>query len=558
MESYLHDAPIDPVPRPPSRLSLSWWSLLEMLPELPAAPSWSPHSELLTTQGLAVLRTQDRYASLECGPVGGGHGHADRLHLTHHADGVRWLCDVGTASYVARELFWYRSTLAHNAPRIDGRSQTAGDATCDAFEARDQWAWAHGSFGDITRTVVMGPAYLIDLVEFATRDDHVFELPWHCTGEASVETPGTWVPDELTDEFVSAVERFEPAAPGTLVITCSIGGRRLRVHLVAGGALLRAEGPGRPGSGVGKREKFFLVRARGRAARFFTVLESVAEDAPVLGVRAKGDQVEVETARGVERHAAQPGGWSVDGPSGSVRLSGRRKPEAPFEPLIHIDRVTKATGNALRLDTPPDLDGTLAGFDTPDPLTLDIEDQYRRSEEPYAGAEECSAVAWVNWTDEALYVAVEVTKPELLFRAPDAPPLLLDNEHDDIHSDGLQVYVQEGEAGAVLGFLIVPVGEERGELRVRAVDGTAGRPEMVRGAWEAIEGGYRVTFAIEFSKEGRARRGGTIGFDLIVNEMRPDRVRRAGQLVWSGGNGWVWLRGDRQSTERFGVLELIG
>ena len=330
------------------------------------------------------------------------------------------------------------------------------------------------------------------------------------------------------------------------------------MHLVAGGALLRAEGPGRPGSGVGKREKFFLVRARGRAARFFTVLESVAEDAPVLGVRAKGDQVEVETARGVERHAAQPGGWSVDGPSGSVRLSGRRKPEAPFEPLIHIDRVTKATGNALRLDTPPDLDGTLAGFDTPDPLTLDIEDQYRRSEEPYAGPEECSAVAWVNWTDEALYVAVEVTKPELLFRAPDAPPLLLDNEHDDIHSDGLQVYVQEGEAGAVLGFLIVPVGEERGELRVRAVDGTAGRPEMVRGAWEAIEGGYRVTFAIEFSKEARARRGGTMGFDLIVNEMRPDRVRRAGQLVWSGGNGWVWLRGDRQPTERFGVLELIG
>jgi len=31
-----------------------------------------------------------------------------------------------------------------------------------------------------------------------------------------------------------------------------------------------------------------------------------------------------------------------------------------------------------------------------------------------------------------------------------------------------------------------------------------------------------------------------------------------GQLVWSGGNGWVFLRGDRQDPERFGVLELVG
>src|SRR2546422_4838265 len=42
MESYLHDAPIPPVPRPPSRVTLSWWSLLEILPELPAdVPAWT-------------------------------------------------------------------------------------------------------------------------------------------------------------------------------------------------------------------------------------------------------------------------------------------------------------------------------------------------------------------------------------------------------------------------------------------------------------------------------------------------------------------------------------
>jgi hypothetical protein len=33
-------------------------------------------------------------------------------------------------------------------------------------------------------------------------------------------------------------------------------------------------------------------------------------------------------------------------------------------------------------------------------------------------------------------------------------------------------------------------------------------------------------------------------------------MRRAGQLVWSGGGGWVYLRGDRQNESGFGVLEL--
>jgi hypothetical protein len=47
-----------------------------------------------------------------------------------------------------------------------------------------------------------------------------------------------------------------------------------------------------------------------------------------------------------------------------------------------------------------------------------------------------------------------------------------------------------------------------------------------------------------------------LGFDLLVNEMLPERERRSGQLVWSGGSGWVWLRGDRQDPSRFGELEL--
>ena len=98
-----------------------------MAPSLPdeAAP-WAPGSVLMAEQGLAILRSGRRYASLECGRFGGGHGHPDRLHLTLFADGRHWLADPGTGSYVSRDLFWYRSTLAHNAPRLDGRSQAPG------------------------------------------------------------------------------------------------------------------------------------------------------------------------------------------------------------------------------------------------------------------------------------------------------------------------------------------------------------------------------------------------------------------------------------------------
>jgi hypothetical protein len=40
---------------------------------------------------------------------------------------------------------------------------------------------------------------------------------------------------------------------------------------------------------------------------------------------------------------------------------------------------------------------------------------------------------------------------------------------------------------------------------------------------------------------------GAITFDLIVNERPPERERRRGQLVLSGGGGFGYLRGDRHA-----------
>ena len=559
-ESYLHDAPLPRVPFPVSRRTLSWWSLLEMLPELPSdASPWVPGSLLLESQGLAVLRADRRYVSLECGPYGGGHGHPDRLHLTLHADGVHWLADPGTGSYVSPDLSWYRSTLAHNAPRLDGASQSPGSAVCETFDTSGEWAWVRGRYGEITRTVVSGPGYVLDVVELASRAEHTLELPWHFRGTGGAER-GTWMPGDLADDFVSRVERLVPEGAGPIGLELAAGPRTLRAFLSFDGELVRAEAPGRPGDGT--RETFYVVRATGRSARCVTVLEPVGNAAAVRAVRVQGSVIEVETAeQGVHRHATTALGWEITTSAGRIRLAGARAPEPPLAPLLELDKPTPAVGAALRVATPPPLDGTLDGFDTSEPLRLELEDQYRRSEEPYAGPDEFAAVAHAAWDDDALYLAVDVVKPELCIRPGGAPPLRLDNEPDDIHSDGLQVYVAGDEGGGngdgAVGYLVVPESDARA-LRVRATSETSSDPRSVRGAWRRTDHGYTVTLGIAWPEWQRAHVGGRLRFDLLVNEMLPGRTRRAGQLVWSGGNGWVFLRGDRQDPERFGVLELVG
>jgi hypothetical protein len=565
-ESYLHDAgalthDASRLPPPASRASLSWWALLLMPPELPGdSEPWVPPSVLLRGQGLGVLRTGARYVSLESGPLGGGHGHPDRLHLTLHAGGVHWLRDFGTGSYVSRDLFWYRSSLAHNVPIVDGGVGAWNDAECECFDVRGAWSWARGRVGNVTRTVVSGPDYVVDVVELYGEDERALDLPWHLTGGGDVGMRGEWRSAALENDYVTAVERFVPADPDApLVLRCAVDGARLTVHFVTKAELWRALGLG-PGGGGNGREPFFLLRARGRNLRLVTVIEPHVPGAEVRGVRVSGDVLEVDTATGVDRHALEFNRWTVKSGGKDIELGGAVARVMPFRPLLDLEPSSPSTGIAFRVANPPALDGTLGGFDAGEPLRLELEDQYRRSEEPYPGPAELSATACAGWDDEALYLAVQVTKPALLLRPAEAPPLRLDNEPDDIHSDGLQIYIAgDGDGGkgeGYIGYLVVP--EEGGGLRVRPTSGTQGAPAAVRGAWRRTDGGYCVTLGVAWTAGWQVIFGARLGFDLIINEMLPGRVRRAGQLVWSGGNGWVWLRGDRQDPERFGVLELVG
>jgi hypothetical protein len=553
-DSYLHEAGLPAPTSSRTRRDLSWWALLEMAPDIPdAAPAWDPGSTLLDSQGLAILRDGGRYASLECGLYGGGHGHPDRLHLTLHAAGCHWLADPGTGSYVNRDLFWYRSTLAHNAPRLDGVNQPSVDAWCGAFDVQGTWSWARGSFAELARTLVAGPSYLLDVLELSGTIDRMLELPWHLAGEVEVVSPGSWVADELADEFVSGTERMDVPAGSPVTLRARKGEGSLTLHLLFDGDLLRATGPGRPGGGGPERMTFYLARVRARNARLIAVLDT-STPPRVRAVTADGPAILVETVAGTDQHLQTTEGWEVSGQDGVVHLGGARRQRAETRPLIDFDRATPPHAVAAHLREPPALDGGLGDFDRIEPFLLDHEDQYRRSEEAYSGPEDFSATAYMGWDSDAVYLGVDVVKADVVYRAADVPPLRLDNEPDDIHSDGLQLYFRPDADGPTYGFLVVPADDEGG-IRVHIAAGCSGDPGMVTGAWRPTESGYAMTLAVALPDwSGRPR--DQIDFDLIVNEMLPDRTRRVGQLVWTGGGGWVYLRGDRHPVDRFGVLEL--
>ena len=587
-DAWLHDAGrSSPAPVGRTVADLSWWTLAalgagaadqteghdEAAASGAEVPAWQPASVLLASQGLAVLRSGGRYASLECGPAVGGHGHPDRLHLTVHAGGVHWLPDQGTGSYVVPSLAWYRSALAHNAPLIGGANADGEDAWCAAFDARDGWAWCRGRAGGITRTLVAGPGHLLDLLEVEAVEEGDVELPWHLQGEWSITSLGRWEPAVLEHPFVSGAERFVPAGQGAIVVEARTPGALRAFFLAPSAELLRAMAPGLPSEE--EPRPFLLLRARTTALRWVTVLDWSAAPAPaepagkaggrpeVTGARTDGPLVQVETTTGPVRYRFTEAGVTIERGGEVTRLAGLRRQPPVHRPLFETRPPSEAEAVAARVVAAPALDGTLDGFETSYPLPLDGELQYRRSEEPW-DPERCSARAWVNWDADAasLFVAVEVTKPELIFRAADAPPLELDNDPDDIHSDGLQVYWAFG--GDAAGVLVVP--QEGGALHLRklpiAPEEGAGRdtPEnagaAVTGRWARTESGYCVTLRLDDPRLLHRNPGTRIGFDLLVNEMRPERQRRAGQLVWSSGNGWVYLRGDRHDPVRFGVLEL--
>jgi hypothetical protein len=521
---------------PPSgvrRSCLGWKGLLWMARELPETDpdAWRPGTVLLGATGLAVFRRDSgsTYVSLDYGESGGGHGHPDRLNLTVVSQRVPWLLDFGTGSYVSPDLAWYRSTLAHNAPLLDGVSQAPARGSLLAFDERGDFGWACAQLPDGTaydgvalqRTVVVTPWYLLDVMQMASAaGERQLALPWHGLGSVAA-----------TEEGIT----FQRP-----------GGDRLRILLV-GRQPFQIQLSSAPGPPADEPQEltFPIAVARGETVTLVACLDL---SGTVGEIECAEDDFLVRLADGeVHTHSPTDDGWRIDlGRGDPVILGGVREDAEIPEPAPRaqaVERSTRPAAECLRVAAAPLLDGTPAGFRTEAPLLLDRDDQFRRAEEAWEGPDEFSARAYLNTDGESLFLAVEVTAPQPVFRPAGEPDPELENENPDIHGDGLQVYV---DVLALYGWVVVPDTVRSDRLRVSAVRGTDAEPEMVAaGSWRMLPNGYSVTLAIALPDLPDE-----FGFDLLVNRGKGGRERRVGQLVWSGAKSTrLYLAGDRPATD---------
>ena len=338
-----------------TRADCSWRALLLAQLDLPELADAVPHSELLEGQGLAVFRRDagSFWVGLDYGDPGAGHGHPDRLNLVVATRDARWLDDVGTGSYTARSLSWYRSSMAHNAPMVNGADQGAARGTLLAHDEQGDIGWVSAEFIDpvsgvrFVRTVIVSADHLLD------------EVRWESDTDVTVDIP---MQARLMSGGDSAIAPFDPGTSQDAWLGSPLG-----IQVAAGtvtGAVLaalpspaRRDAPSEPdlffslmwtdsaatlwcadtiGPPAGAPHGLVALRQQGRAGRslrllpFALLLEKfdVESDQVVISGVAKGD---------VRRytHRRTTAGWDVSaedsgGSDAEVQLGGvRARPPAP-------------------------------------------------------------------------------------------------------------------------------------------------------------------------------------------------------------------------------------
>ena len=531
-----------------TRADLGWKSLLFALPRIPDRSPTPPGSALMAGQGFAVIRRENGrvYAALDYGHGGGSHGHPDRLNLWLVVGDRRVFEDVGTGSYVERTLHWYRSTLAHNAPLIDGRSQDVAEGTLRAWDERDGCAWvdAQASIADgvlVRRTLVVANGHLVDRLEWRANRSVTLDLPMHIDGDiagarwtAGPLSGGSGLEDGFA--FVTESDTTDSLMRPYVIDAPGIAGS---VNVDAPHAWWRARAPGAPGQ---PPRRFLLVRAVGQ----YGCLTSAWSWSGGVELRLSGeDSLDVAVGRQRFTHRRSEDSWRVHGPDGvDAVLRGRQAHPRPSEAgSAALARVGEVIPVVRRQDLSiGDLTSSGGG------LRVELgEAHYRRTEATWKDAGSPKATVVVGATESELLIEVSVIAPEPNFVAEqsDNP---LDNEHPDTNSDGVQLHViRDASGGARLAasWLLVP---DPGTTRVRTTGRDDASDIALRASWRRTTTGWQLLARIDRETLGPTE--SPIGLDVIVNEMPPWRERRRGQLVLSGGGGWAYLRGDRQDADR--------
>jgi len=522
-----------------TRADLGWRSLLFARDTLPALNRATVPSALLEGQGIAVFRREngEAYVALDYGHHGGGHGHPDRLNLLLARGARRILDDMGTGSYVDRSLHWYRSTLAHNAPLVNGRSQARASGVLLAYEEHGELGWICATSRVSERPEVRAERALtvvaracIDELRWTAGESVRLELPMHAL--VRIEAPAAWHDAPLDGgggledgfSFTRDARRAAVMANALVRLVDEESGATLAWSSASvDSEWWTAVAPGPPGLG---ERRFLLVRATGAAGRVRTVwdwsfaLSGVTmDDERVQIIDAGGDVIDYE--------------WRVDGARITTHHGGKTSVTL-LSGLRDSQPLAPATASAQ-----PSAPQAL-------PFARDLgESDYRISEHSWAAAGKPRARIDIDADDGDLEIRVDVRKSPLVFRVADAPDPALDNEHPDIHSDGVQLHLWCEGWGEPAAWLAIPE-RDFSRTRVRQISGGSTAPPLTASSRET-PGGYEMRFAIP-----RASLCPVVSVDVLVNDMSANRERRRGQLVLSGARGdRVYLRGDRQPLDHF-------
>ena len=521
-----------------TRSDLSWRTLLCARPQLPALVAHPMRSDLLPDQGIGVLRRESGrvYVSLDYGHSGGGHGHPDRLNLTLAEATHRWFDDPGTGSYVDPSLHWYRSTLAHNAPLVDGHSQPRVHGTLLAFADGDRVGWVSAQAElaaglMVRRSLVVFGDYLVDELRWDGFDLHEIALPVHgvsIVGEHTLSTSPIAGGTDAEDGFAFLGDTARVQLPhdglatlrGESADDASLHGW---VFSSPDTTAWSAMAPAAPGRAV--REPVVLFRHRAVQGEFLSIwtwADAIASvervDTGLLVLRRDGAE---------HRCIRTASGWHITMGDDAVVLSEGKD-------LLFPD-VPAAGDRSVPSDAP------VAAVVQALPATFVLgEAHYRRSEVTWQGAGAPHATVTVSRpTPGTVLVEVEVPASNRLF-VPLTTENQLDNEPASINGDSVQLYVIAGARNA--GLLLVP---NASAVSARRVDGWT-NDLSVDARWRPTAGGYRLEATVHIGA-GEPE----CAIDVIVNEVVTGRARRRGQLVLSGAAGeFIYLRGDRNDPSR--------
>ena len=562
------------------RSDLGWRSLLFALPALPSLAEPAPTSALLRDQGLAILRRDGGalYAALDYGHSGSGHGHPDRLNVIVVHGNDRWLDDFGTGSYVDPSLHWYRSTLAHNAPLVNGRSQRRVHGTLLAYDDRGNVGWVRAVVDDaapgvrLERTIVAMSNYLVDELTWRSDDAVTIDLPFHADGE--LVGVGPWaaaIPDggaDAEDGFRFLTDTETASSGGGVRLRARVGSSTAdaRVFVDAPHAWWRATSFGPPGTG---RARFHFVRAHGPRGRVVAIWDvyGVVDEARTVTESRGGETDSTAAAVSVllrdgslheHRRVGAAWGITVRKDIESDLASDPGFPQDSARAHSHVSETIEL-GGAGETRAPRSRPAPVAPTPvaiprigtTASPLVFHLgESQYRRSEPSWAEAGKPTASVSLAADGDDLVIITRVTKANAHF-APATGWNPLDNEHPDTNSDGMQLHLTIPPSGdsaspaRELNWLLVP-DTECVRVTARTSSGTA---PTLRTSWTREADGYSIRCSLSLTALGV---GQGVGFKLgvIVNDMSDDRERRRGQLVLGGAPGdFVYLRGDRLAAD---------